>query len=347
MIKREATHQNADLQHFDIQNLERSVDWFNITSYDIHGSWDIDDRFAGPFVNSHTNFAEIQMGSRPPLAERYQPGYGDARERNLRPALYREEAVKAAAWDDQWVSFDDQVTWRLESNLARSQCISGVMEWAISQDDAEGTNIRQLTAAVGGGVMDYPEFVFCDACRDHQVHLGCRYTDRCLAPSEAFCCDRSTMEITLRDPPEEEDPFGGAQAEELRLLIRKYMRNPICPATILELNLHDIFTFVTIMLRNRSPSLNPSRAVWDDEFAGGLDDQYTSESLMDFFDLYPDYDSNSWLEHVPCNPYAAGTGMRIARGGSEILCELPWSTTAKRRHLRYCYLSDSAVILCI
>ncbi|RYP74296.1 hypothetical protein DL771_003117 [Monosporascus sp. 5C6A] len=591
------------LQHFDIQNLERSVDWFNIMSYDIHGSWDIDNPFTGPFVNSHTNFTEIQMAldllwrndinpDKVVLGMSFysrsftlaDPGCSEPQclvtsggtagecsrttgvllhpeiqdiisERNLRPTLYREEAVKAVAWDDQWVSFDDQVTWRLKSNLARSQCISGVMVWAISQDDAKGTNIRQLTAAVGREVMDYPEFVersppavpvqvdlpqlctwaacgqecpsgfklimrdgtdeifgdhircsgggqvklccpanqrlptctwrghrntgrcrpgcesgeveigslrlgcrsgyqsacctaeistapwgncrwhsdncspgedapcsdeyphfiysaawgqggmppcgwldarqsyccmepppadfarcgwitdnedrtgqFCDACRDDQVHLGSRSTDRCLTPSEAFCCDRPTMEITPREPPEEEDPFGGAQAEEFRLLIEKYMRNPTCPAAILEPNLHDIFTspmpgkrslqfeaqefdilrrqegrdctlrdwilllqFATTMLRNRSPSLNPLRAVWDDEFAGGLDDQYTSESLMGFFDLYPEYDSNSWLEYVLYNPYAAGTGMRIARGASEILCELPGSTAVKTR----------------
>lgn len=48
------------LQHFDIKNLERSIDWFNIMSYDIHGSWDIDNEHTGPWVNSHTNLTEIQ-----------------------------------------------------------------------------------------------------------------------------------------------------------------------------------------------------------------------------------------------------------------------------------------------
>lgn len=28
------------LQGFDIKNLEPSVDWFNVMSYDIHGTWD-------------------------------------------------------------------------------------------------------------------------------------------------------------------------------------------------------------------------------------------------------------------------------------------------------------------
>ncbi|RYP05913.1 hypothetical protein DL765_009685 [Monosporascus sp. GIB2] len=61
MIRRKATHRDVDIQHFDIQNLERSVNWFNSMSYEIHESWDIDNRFMGPFVNSHTNFTKIKM----------------------------------------------------------------------------------------------------------------------------------------------------------------------------------------------------------------------------------------------------------------------------------------------
>lgn len=209
LIQKEVTHSEADLQHFDIQRLERSVNWFNIISYDIHGSWDIDNRFTGPFLNSHTNLTEIQMALDLLWRNDINPdkvvlgmsfysrsfvladaGYSEPQclvvsggiagecsgttgvllllhpeiqdiinERNLTPKLYREGAYKAVAWDGQWVTFDDEVTWRLESNLARSQCISGVMVWAISQDDAEDTDIEQLTAAVGREVMDYPDFV--------------------------------------------------------------------------------------------------------------------------------------------------------------------------------------------
>lgn len=48
------------LQHFDIASLEPLVDWFNIMSYDMHGSWDIKNRWTGPYANSHTNMTEIQ-----------------------------------------------------------------------------------------------------------------------------------------------------------------------------------------------------------------------------------------------------------------------------------------------
>lgn len=48
------------LQHFDIVGLQSHVDWFNLMSYDLHGSWDATNKFTGPFINSHTNLTEIQ-----------------------------------------------------------------------------------------------------------------------------------------------------------------------------------------------------------------------------------------------------------------------------------------------
>ncbi|KAH7196366.1 glycoside hydrolase superfamily [Fusarium flagelliforme] len=48
-------------QHFNIENLERSINWFNIISYDIQGSWEIDHEPTGPWVNSHINSTEIQQ----------------------------------------------------------------------------------------------------------------------------------------------------------------------------------------------------------------------------------------------------------------------------------------------
>ncbi|KAH6953868.1 chitinase [Ilyonectria sp. MPI-CAGE-AT-0026] len=50
------------LQNFDIKKLESTVDWFNLMTYDVHGSWDIDNKWTGPWVNSHTNLTEIQLG---------------------------------------------------------------------------------------------------------------------------------------------------------------------------------------------------------------------------------------------------------------------------------------------
>ncbi|KAK0391598.1 hypothetical protein NLU13_1098 [Sarocladium strictum] len=49
------------LQNFDIRALESEVDWFNLMSYDMHGAWDINNKWTGPWANSHTNMTEIQL----------------------------------------------------------------------------------------------------------------------------------------------------------------------------------------------------------------------------------------------------------------------------------------------
>ena len=194
------------LQHFDIVELEKAVDWFNIMSYDMHGSWDIENKWTGPYANSHSNMTEIQdaldllwrnnispkkvtfgmafyarsftlenpacntLGCRvssggnagkcsgttgvllhPEIAD-------EVRTRGLTPTLHREAAVKSVSWGDQWVTFDDAATWRLKANIIRGQCIPGVMVWAMSQDDKDGTNIKALTSAVGRKQMNLPNF---------------------------------------------------------------------------------------------------------------------------------------------------------------------------------------------
>jgi len=47
------------LRHFDIKKLEEHVDWFNMMSYDLHGSWDKENKWIGNYLNSHTNLTEI------------------------------------------------------------------------------------------------------------------------------------------------------------------------------------------------------------------------------------------------------------------------------------------------
>jgi chitinase len=48
------------LQHFDIKELVKDVDWFNIMSYDLHGTWDKGNKWTGAYLNAHTNLTEIQ-----------------------------------------------------------------------------------------------------------------------------------------------------------------------------------------------------------------------------------------------------------------------------------------------
>ncbi|KAH7119486.1 putative class V chitinase [Dactylonectria estremocensis] len=49
------------LKHFDIVNLEKHVDFFNIMSYDLHGTWDKGNQWVGPYLNAHTNLTEIKQ----------------------------------------------------------------------------------------------------------------------------------------------------------------------------------------------------------------------------------------------------------------------------------------------
>lgn len=50
------------MRHFDIPGMQPYVDWFNIMTYDIHGVWDRDNAYAGPYVRPHTNLTEIDEG---------------------------------------------------------------------------------------------------------------------------------------------------------------------------------------------------------------------------------------------------------------------------------------------
>lgn len=47
------------LQNFDIVRIEPIVDWFNVMTYDLHGTWDSTDAWVGAIVQAHTNLTEI------------------------------------------------------------------------------------------------------------------------------------------------------------------------------------------------------------------------------------------------------------------------------------------------
>ncbi len=47
------------LQHFDLVGLQSHIDWFNMMSYDLHGTWDSDSVYLGPKVGAHTNRKQL------------------------------------------------------------------------------------------------------------------------------------------------------------------------------------------------------------------------------------------------------------------------------------------------
>jgi len=48
------------MRNFDIVSIDPLVDWFNIMTYDIHGTWDSTDPSIGAIALAHTNLTEIQ-----------------------------------------------------------------------------------------------------------------------------------------------------------------------------------------------------------------------------------------------------------------------------------------------
>jgi chitinase len=196
------------LQNFDIKELEKSVDWFNMMLYDLNVTWDLTSKSAGPLVNAHTNLTEIQdaldllwrndidpdkvvfgMGfygrsfslQNPSCLEPgcayllggtagkclntirvlLNSGIQDIeKSKNLTPKLYRKEGVKTITWDStQWVSFDDDETFKIKGDLAKSQCIKNIIVWAVSHDDLNGTNAKALKKAIRREVITTPNII--------------------------------------------------------------------------------------------------------------------------------------------------------------------------------------------
>lgn len=66
---------------------------------------------------------------------------------SLKPTLDKEAAVKMITWDNQWVAYDDGDTLKLKADFARSQCLGGLMVWAVSHDQQNGTLSQALGVA--------------------------------------------------------------------------------------------------------------------------------------------------------------------------------------------------------
>lgn len=49
------------MRHFDIVKMDPIIDWFNIMTYDIHGTWDGTIPSIGAIAQAHTNLTEIEQ----------------------------------------------------------------------------------------------------------------------------------------------------------------------------------------------------------------------------------------------------------------------------------------------
>ncbi|KAH1913703.1 hypothetical protein KXW47_005080 [Aspergillus fumigatus] len=186
------------LQHFDIVELVKHVDFFNMMTYDLHGTWDKGNKWLGEYLLSHTNLTEITnaldllwrndinsqkvvlslafyarafTASNPGCLE---PGCLFDSSANagkcshevgillnseimeimedggLESKLDKDAAVKILTYDtNQWLTYDDGDTFKLKTDFARSQCLGGVMIWAVSHDTMDAKFSHALSEAVG------------------------------------------------------------------------------------------------------------------------------------------------------------------------------------------------------
>ncbi|TEY52072.1 hypothetical protein BOTCAL_0260g00080 [Botryotinia calthae] len=107
------------LQYFDIEKLQKSVDFFNIMSCRFSSGGN-----AGPCTNSVGTLLNAEITDR-------------IKENGLKPIHYVDAAVKIVTWDNQWVAYDNAETYQQKLDFARSQCLGGIMVWALSQDSAD------------------------------------------------------------------------------------------------------------------------------------------------------------------------------------------------------------------
>ncbi|CEL61305.1 Chitotriosidase-1 OS=Homo sapiens GN=CHIT1 PE=1 SV=1 [Rhizoctonia solani AG-1 IB] len=191
------------LRHFDVEELAKWIDWFNHMTYDLHGVWDRDSVWLGPYVNSHSNLTEIDISldlfwrNKIPASKvsiglgfygrsfqlqsssctspgclftgpankgectgeagilsfsEIQRAIGSTSLTRKRAATVKWDktaAVKYATWDDQWISYDDEDTFKQKIDYANKLGLGGMLIWAADQDDGDYSAMNAISKNVG------------------------------------------------------------------------------------------------------------------------------------------------------------------------------------------------------
>ncbi|KAF2012825.1 glycoside hydrolase family 18 protein, partial [Aaosphaeria arxii CBS 175.79] len=61
------------------------------------------------------------------------------KDKNLKPELMKDAAVKQIAWDDQWIGYDDDETHNMKLAHANERCLGGSFIWSIDFGSGSGT----------------------------------------------------------------------------------------------------------------------------------------------------------------------------------------------------------------
>lgn len=102
------------------------------------------------------------------------------------PQLDKKAAVQILKIGTDWITYDNLDTWKIKTDFVRSQCLGGVMVWAISLDKSDGRYSKELQKATGflskgvtiddlngGYVVNPDERITRDQCRWTNCGASC------------------------------------------------------------------------------------------------------------------------------------------------------------------------------
>ncbi|EAW11971.1 uncharacterized protein ACLA_007300 [Aspergillus clavatus NRRL 1] len=118
--------------------------WFNVMTYDLHGTWDSTDPYIGSVINAHTNLTEIEQTL--DLLRRNNINLSKIQDIVANGATVigdKDAAITIVTWcNNQWVSYNNDNTLKAKMDYANQKCLGGVMVWASSTDDALNTAFK-------------------------------------------------------------------------------------------------------------------------------------------------------------------------------------------------------------
>ncbi|KKY21949.1 putative glycosyl hydrolases family 18 protein [Diplodia seriata] len=126
------------LRGFDLKAINHA-DFVNVMSYDLHGIWDSNNPIGSQCTkNSGTlSFREIT---------------DIIKQNDLKPYYDKKEAVKYLVWNrDQWVSYDDEETFKQKIDFANKLGLGGLLIWSIDQDTDD---LKALQAVLSPKKLD-------------------------------------------------------------------------------------------------------------------------------------------------------------------------------------------------
>ncbi|RDW64378.1 uncharacterized protein DSM5745_09789 [Aspergillus mulundensis] len=99
-------------------------------------------------------------------------------ELQVKPTFDKEAAVKILKFDsNQWLTYDDAETFKLKAEFASSQCLGGVMVWAVSHDLPYGNYSRALGEAANRKVKAIALGAQSGDAETRTVYPQCKWTN--------------------------------------------------------------------------------------------------------------------------------------------------------------------------